>query len=60
MKVTLRALGDPRFQEGISYDMGIHQSTVSRAVYETINKIYDRQKEWVNFSTTFQEYQRVI
>lgn len=59
MEVTLRALGDPGFQEGVSYDMGIHQSTVSRAVHETICKICNKKDEWVKFPTTFQECQKV-
>lgn len=59
MEVTLRFLGDPGFQEGIGYDMGLSQPTISRTVAECIPKIAERVNDWVKWPNSMQEIAKV-
>lgn len=59
-EVTLRCLSDPGFQEGVSYDAGISQSTVSKTISEVLHKIFSKMDEWILFPTTINEENEVI
>lgn len=59
LETTLRFLGDPGFQSGIGNDIGIHQCTVSRVITSTLNKIVERDNEWVTFPTSDEELSKV-
>ncbi len=39
MECLLRYLGDPGFQEEVGYDLGINQSSVSRAIHEVLERM---------------------
>ncbi|CAH2005456.1 unnamed protein product [Acanthoscelides obtectus] len=43
MKICLRCLGDPRYQQGIGQELGVSQATVSRTVDRVVNsKLHSR------------------
>ncbi|CAH1957582.1 unnamed protein product [Acanthoscelides obtectus] len=39
MKICLRYLGDPGYQQGIGQELGVSQATVSRTVDRVVNSI---------------------
>ena len=59
MEITLRFLGDPGFQEGIAYDSGLHQSTVSKNVFYTLTSISQTLNNWIKWPDTALEKSQV-
>ncbi|CAH2005494.1 unnamed protein product [Acanthoscelides obtectus] len=58
MKICLRYLGDPGYQQGIGQELGVSQATVSRTVDRIVNSIVAQSNEWLSFSTTNHELMR--
>ena len=52
MEITLRYLGDPGFQIGVALDFGVHQTTVSKVVTETLKRIVEKRNEWIRFPSS--------
>ncbi|CAH1990869.1 unnamed protein product [Acanthoscelides obtectus] len=52
MKICLRYLGDPGYQQGIGQELGVSQATVSRTVDRVVNSIVAQSNEWIKFPTT--------
>ncbi|KAK9736955.1 hypothetical protein QE152_g11118 [Popillia japonica] len=52
MEVFLRSLADPGFQQGVSVDVGIHQTTVSKIIDKVSRAICSKKKYWIKFPTT--------
>ncbi|CAH1966591.1 unnamed protein product [Acanthoscelides obtectus] len=52
MKICLRYLGDPGYQQGIDLGLGVSQATVSRTVDRVVNSIVAQSNEWIKFPTT--------
>ncbi|CAH2015366.1 unnamed protein product [Acanthoscelides obtectus] len=48
MKICLRYLGDPGYQQGFGQELGVRQATVFRTVDRVVN-------EWIKFPTTNHE-----
>ncbi|XP_017480699.1 PREDICTED: putative nuclease HARBI1 [Rhagoletis zephyria] len=55
MQTFLRYIGDPGFQVGVSEDVGIHQTTVSRTVWEVSRSIVKKSSDWIKIPQTEQE-----
>ena len=55
MEITLRYLADPDFQTGGGFEVGVHQSTVSRAIAATVTKITEQAPNWIQFPTSLEE-----
>ncbi|CAH2012001.1 unnamed protein product [Acanthoscelides obtectus] len=55
MKICLRYLGDPGYQQGIGQELGVSQATVSRTVNKVVNSIVAQSNEWIKFPTTYHE-----
>ncbi|CAH1957762.1 unnamed protein product [Acanthoscelides obtectus] len=55
MKICLRYLGDPGYQQGISQERGVSQATLSRTVDRVVNSIVAQSNEWIKFPTTNHE-----
>ncbi|CAH2005452.1 unnamed protein product [Acanthoscelides obtectus] len=55
MKICLRYLGDPGYQQGIGKELGVSQATVSRTVDRVVNSIFTQSNEWTKFPTTKHE-----
>ncbi|CAH2009012.1 unnamed protein product [Acanthoscelides obtectus] len=55
MKICLRYLGDPGYQQGIGQELGVSQATVSRTVDRVVNSIVAQSNEWIKFPTTNHE-----
>ncbi|CAH1991021.1 unnamed protein product [Acanthoscelides obtectus] len=55
MKICLRYLGDPVYQQGIGQELGVSQATVSRTVDRVVNSIVAQSNEWIKFPTTNHE-----
>ncbi|CAH1958582.1 unnamed protein product [Acanthoscelides obtectus] len=55
MKICLRCLGDPGYQQGIGQKLGVSQATVSRTVDRAVNSIFAQSNEWIKFKTTNHE-----
>ena len=49
MEVFLWHVGDPGFQTGVGKDMGIHQSTVSRAFATVVEATFAKADSWIQF-----------
>ncbi|CAH2003249.1 unnamed protein product [Acanthoscelides obtectus] len=56
MKISLRYLGQPGYQQGIGQELGVSQATVSRSVDGVVNSIVAQSNEWIKFPTTNHEY----
>ncbi|CAH1954093.1 unnamed protein product [Acanthoscelides obtectus] len=52
MKICLRYLGDPGYQQAIGQELGVSQATVSRTVDRVVNSIVAQSNEWIKFPTT--------
>ncbi|CAH2008037.1 unnamed protein product [Acanthoscelides obtectus] len=52
MKICLRYVGDPGYQQGIGQELGISQATVSRTVDSVVSSIVAQLNEWIKFLTT--------
>ncbi|CAH1985251.1 unnamed protein product [Acanthoscelides obtectus] len=52
MKICLRYLGDPGYQQGIGQELGVSPATVSRTVDRVVNSIVAQSHEWIKFPTT--------
>jgi len=55
MEITLRYLADPGFQTGVGFEVGVYQSTVSRAIAATVTKITEQAPNWIKFPTSLEE-----
>ncbi|CAH1956019.1 unnamed protein product [Acanthoscelides obtectus] len=55
MKICLRYLGDPGYQQGIGQELDVSQATVSRTVDRVVNSIVAQSNEWIKFPTTNHE-----
>lgn len=55
MKTFLRYAGDPGFQVGVGEDLGIHQSTVSRTIWDVCCHIVDHADDWIKFPRSQEE-----
>ncbi|CAH1975181.1 unnamed protein product [Acanthoscelides obtectus] len=55
MKICLRYLGDPGYQQCIGQQLGVSQATVSRTVDRVVNSIVAQSNEWIKFPTTNHE-----
>ena len=55
MEITLRYLADPGFQTGVGFEVGVHQSTVSRAIAATVTKITEQAPNWIKFPTSLEK-----
>ncbi|CAH1993542.1 unnamed protein product [Acanthoscelides obtectus] len=55
MKIYLRYLGNPGYQQGIGQELGVSQATVSRTVDRVVNSIVTQLNEWIKFPTTNHE-----
>uniref|UniRef100_A0A0K8VEN2 Putative nuclease HARBI1 n=1 Tax=Bactrocera latifrons TaxID=174628 RepID=A0A0K8VEN2_BACLA len=49
IRLYLRFCADPGFQNGISTDIGVHQSTVSRTIAEVAKLISSKASGWIKF-----------
>ncbi|CAH1980170.1 unnamed protein product [Acanthoscelides obtectus] len=58
MRICLRYLGDPGYQQGIGQELGVSQATLSRTVDRVVNSIVAQSNEWLRFSTTNRELMR--
>lgn len=45
-----------QFQTGVAEDVGVHQSTVNRAIWYVCERILLRANDWIHFPTTEQEF----
>lgn len=59
MEIALRFLADPGFQEGISYDTGVSQPTVSRTIPFVLSKIVEKHADWIKWPMTYEERNQV-
>jgi hypothetical protein len=57
MEITLRYLSSAGFQSSVAHEAGVHRSTVSRVVDNTIKKIVDKAHLWVVFPRSLQQLQ---
>ncbi|CAH1964566.1 unnamed protein product [Acanthoscelides obtectus] len=55
MKICLRFVGDPVYQQGIGQELGVSQATVSRTVGRVVNNIVAQSNDWIKFATTNHE-----
>lgn len=55
MKICLRYLSDPGYQKGIGEELGVDQSTVSRAVSSVVDSVIAQADKWIKFPTTENE-----
>lgn len=55
IKICLRYLSNPGYQQGIGQELGVSQATVSRTVYAVIDSIIAHSNEWIKFPTTNRE-----
>ncbi|CAH2008154.1 unnamed protein product [Acanthoscelides obtectus] len=55
MKISLRYLGDPGYQQGIGQELGVSQATVSRSEERVVNSIVAQSNEWIKYPTTIHE-----
>ncbi|CAH1998052.1 unnamed protein product [Acanthoscelides obtectus] len=55
MKICLRCLGDPGYQQGIGQELGVSQATVSRTVDRVANSIAAHSNECIKFPTANHE-----
>ncbi|CAH1968273.1 unnamed protein product [Acanthoscelides obtectus] len=55
MKICLRYLGDPGYQQGIGQELGVSQAMVSQPVDRVVNSIVAQSNEWIKFPTTNHE-----
>ncbi|CAH1970158.1 unnamed protein product [Acanthoscelides obtectus] len=60
MKICLRYLGDPGYQQGIGQELGVSQATVSRTVDRVVNSMVAQSNEWIKFPTTNHELKEVM
>ncbi|CAH2010238.1 unnamed protein product [Acanthoscelides obtectus] len=49
MKICLRYLGDPGYQQGIGQELGVSQAMVSQPVDRVVNSIVAQSNEWIKF-----------
>lgn len=56
MRVCLRYMADPGFQIGVAEDVGIHQSTVCKIVWQVCRKIVEKSGEWIRFPSNENEF----
>ncbi|CAH2016692.1 unnamed protein product [Acanthoscelides obtectus] len=49
MKICLRYLGDPGYQQGTGQELGVSQATVSRTVDRVVNSIFAQSNESINY-----------
>ncbi|KAG5878803.1 hypothetical protein JTB14_026005 [Gonioctena quinquepunctata] len=50
MKVFLRTLSDPGFQQGVGVDVGVHQTTMSKVIERSFTKYCVSKKSiWIYF-----------
>ncbi|XP_055635300.1 putative nuclease HARBI1 [Toxorhynchites rutilus septentrionalis] len=47
MKCFLRYVGDPGFQVGVGEDLGLHQTTVCKTVWQTCRAIVEKSHGWI-------------
>lgn len=59
LEIALRYLSDPGFQEGVAYDCGVHQTTVSKVISSTLDAISMKMDEWIKWPTTEEEMSKV-
>ncbi|XP_058840786.1 putative nuclease HARBI1 [Topomyia yanbarensis] len=52
MQIFLRYVGDPGFQVGVGEDIGIHQTTVSKTIWNVCQKIASKSSDWIKFPVT--------
>lgn len=57
MRVCLRYMSDPGFQNGVEEDIGVHQSTVCKVVWEVAAKIVQKSNDWIRFPSTENEFE---
>ncbi|CAH1967912.1 unnamed protein product [Acanthoscelides obtectus] len=55
MKICLRYLGDPGYQQGIGHEFGVSQATVSRTEDRVVDGIVAQSNECIKFPTTNHE-----
>lgn len=55
MKIFLRVVSDPSFQNAVGEEIGIHQTTVSKISTSIMAKILNKANVWINFPTTAAE-----
>lgn len=55
MRIFLRYVADPGFQNGIGEEIGVHQSTVSRTITCVTEKIKEKTDEWIKFPSTIED-----
>lgn len=55
MKIFLRYVADPGFQNGIGEELGVEQSTVSRTVSSVMSRIVEQAPQWIKFPTNENE-----
>ena len=49
MKIFLRYLADPGYQNGIGEEIGVHQTTVSKVINSVVSKIVEKASVWIQF-----------
>nr|CAH7714155.1 unnamed protein product [Callosobruchus chinensis] len=55
MKVFLRYIADPGYQNGVGEIIGIHQSTVSKTIAKVMDKILQKANLWIKFPSSNEE-----
>lgn len=52
MELTLRYLAEPRFQISVGHEFGVAQSTASKTILSTLDKIVSKSSDWIIFPTS--------
>ena len=52
MRIFLRYVGDPGFQIGVAYDVGIAQNTVLETLWHAVTAKKSKAENWIRFPTT--------
>ena len=55
MKIFLRVVSDPGFQNGVAEELCIHQTTVSKTFTLVMNQILNKAHIWIRFPRTSTE-----
>ncbi|CAH1973598.1 unnamed protein product [Acanthoscelides obtectus] len=59
MKICLRYLGDPGYQQGIGQELGVSQATVSRTVDRVVNSIVAQSNKFPTTNHELMEAKRI-
>lgn len=55
MKIFLRVVSDPGYQNSVAEECGVHQTTVSKIYTSVMNSFLNKTKIWIRFPTSAEE-----